>query len=156
MAAAYYVAGKLAQLAVIPPGHFSPIYPAAGVTLAAVLVLGPRVWPGVVLGSFATTFSPALARADGVGSVVVPLVIGGGAALQTVVAAALGRRFMQSPAALERTADVVRVVALAPLACVTSSTIGVSTLFVTGIVQPPWLATAGSRGGSATRSACSS
>ncbi|WP_246312111.1 CHASE domain-containing protein [Pseudaquabacterium terrae] len=51
-AVAYAAAGQLALLLAIPPGYAAPIYPSAGIALAAVLVYGRRALPGVVLGSF--------------------------------------------------------------------------------------------------------
>jgi len=48
---AYWATGRLALLLAIPPGYATPIWPPAGIALAAFLVYGTRVWPGVVLGS---------------------------------------------------------------------------------------------------------
>ena len=43
----------LALLLAIPPGYASPLYPAAGIALASVLVYGRRMLGGVALGAFA-------------------------------------------------------------------------------------------------------
>ena len=51
-AAGYLVAGKLTLMLAIPPGYASPLYPGAGLALAAVLVYGRIALPGVLLGSF--------------------------------------------------------------------------------------------------------
>ena len=48
---AYALAGLLALQLAIPPGYVSPLYPAAGIALAAVLIHGNRVWPGIFIGS---------------------------------------------------------------------------------------------------------
>ena len=53
LATAYAVAGRFGQLAALPPGNVTPIWPASGVALAALLMYGNRLWPGVWLGSFA-------------------------------------------------------------------------------------------------------
>ena len=50
--AAYIAAALPGMLAALPPGYASPVWPAAGLALAAQLVLGRRVWPGVWLGAF--------------------------------------------------------------------------------------------------------
>jgi integral membrane sensor domain MASE1 len=52
IATAYWAIGKLALLLAIPPGYATAVWPPAGIALAAFLVYGTRVWPGVVLGSF--------------------------------------------------------------------------------------------------------
>ena len=51
-ATGYFVAGKLALMLAIPPGYASPLYPGAGLALAAVLVYGRIALPGVLLGSY--------------------------------------------------------------------------------------------------------
>src|SRR6185369_5274760 len=51
LAAIYFVVAKLSLLLAIPPGYATAIWPPAGVALAAVLVFGPRIWPGVWLGA---------------------------------------------------------------------------------------------------------
>ncbi|MCX6905167.1 MAG: MASE1 domain-containing protein, partial [Verrucomicrobia bacterium] len=53
VAAVYAVAAKVSFLFTIPPGNISPILPAAGVALAAVMILGRKALPGIWLGSFA-------------------------------------------------------------------------------------------------------
>ncbi len=53
LAAAYLAAATigLAVFAVEPARIATAVWPAAGIALAAVLLLGPRVWPGVWLGA---------------------------------------------------------------------------------------------------------
>ena len=52
-ALAYALAGVLSLLLAIPPGYASPLYPAAGIALASVLVFGRRMLPAVWLGAAA-------------------------------------------------------------------------------------------------------
>jgi len=52
VAIVYAVAGKLSLLLAIPPGYATAVWPAAGIALAAVLLCGYRVLPGVWIGSF--------------------------------------------------------------------------------------------------------
>ncbi len=55
VAAAYYLAAKLGLMAGVIRSQISPFWPPTGVALVALLVLGPRVWPGVLLGAYLTT-----------------------------------------------------------------------------------------------------
>src|SRR3970282_1436542 len=48
----YGVIAKNGFLFAIPPGNISPVFPAAGIALAAVLILGRPALIGVWLGSF--------------------------------------------------------------------------------------------------------
>jgi len=48
----YVLAGLAGLSLAIPPGYASPLYPAAGVAIASVLVFGRRMLPAVLLGAF--------------------------------------------------------------------------------------------------------
>jgi MASE1. len=53
----YFLAGKLGQVTTaIRSGNIGPVWPAFGVALAAVLLCGYRVWPGIFLGVFLVDF----------------------------------------------------------------------------------------------------
>jgi len=58
LAAAYFVAAKLGTVLVSASG-VSAVWPGAGVALAGLLVFGPSVWPGIVIGGFLETLSNA-------------------------------------------------------------------------------------------------
>jgi PAS domain S-box-containing protein len=140
VALAYSVAGRLALLMAIPPGYATAVWPAAGLALAALLMLGPRVWPGVALGSFlvnvSTSFdassTAALAR-----SLAIPLGIGAGAALQGLTGFWLVRRFVGYPTPLDQERDVGRFLLLGgPAGCVVGATWGVATLVIARVVPP--------------------
>jgi len=47
VATAYFAAAKLALLVAIPPGYATAIWPGSGIALAALLLGGNRLWPGV-------------------------------------------------------------------------------------------------------------
>jgi len=48
----YVASGKLALLLAVPPGYASPIFPPAGIAIAAMLIGGPATLPWTFLGSF--------------------------------------------------------------------------------------------------------
>ncbi|MER5736472.1 MULTISPECIES: MASE1 domain-containing protein [unclassified Streptomyces] len=54
VAACYYAAGRLGLLGglVVESTVVTPIWPPTGVAVAALLLFGARVWPGIALGSF--------------------------------------------------------------------------------------------------------
>ena len=52
VAALYVITGKIGFLLAISPGNITVVWPPSGIALAAILLLGGRVWPGVWLGSF--------------------------------------------------------------------------------------------------------
>src|SRR6266513_3088571 len=54
---AYVVAGKLGQATTnIRSSNLGPVWPAYGIALAAILIRGYRVWPGVAAGAFLVAF----------------------------------------------------------------------------------------------------
>jgi PAS domain S-box-containing protein len=140
LAAAYAVTGRLGLLLAIPPGYATAIWPPSGLALAGILVWGPRVWPGIWLGSVlvnvwiafdATTAAAALT------SVAIPTSIGMGAAGQALVGAYLVRRLVGFPSPLARAQDIVIFLVLGgPLSCLVNATWAVTTLFVGGAISP--------------------
>ena len=138
LALAYLLLGAAGLLLAIPPGYASPVFPAAGLALAAGLQFGPRILPGVWLGSsllnlghawFNGTLSPA--------TLAVALAIGVGAGLQAGAGAWLVRRWQGSAwCALEREQDAVRFLFLGGvLAGVVSPTVGVGALALAGVID---------------------
>jgi integral membrane sensor domain MASE1 len=135
----YFATGKLGlQLAYLHPSA-SPVWPPTGISLAAVLLLGARVWPGILTGAFLVNITTA-------GSVPSSLGIAAGNTLEALAGAWLVRRYVQSPAlrgvadeshglAL-RVRDVFVFAALAGMVSTTvSATCGVTSLALTGLAS---------------------
>ena len=106
------------------------VWPPTGVSLAALLLFGPRLWPGIAIGALiANSWTGA------------PLPVACGIALgntlEAVVGAAVLRRIPGFRVALDRVVDVLGLVALAALlSTIVSATIGVASLAIGGVV--PW------------------
>jgi len=143
VAAAYFAAAQLGLLFAIPPGLGSAIWPASGVALAAVYLLGWRMAAGVWLGAFLAN-GIAASLAAGAPPTELPLlgawpgaVIGLGAAAQALLGAVAARRFLGPGDRAESPSNVIRLVVVAgALACVTSATVGSTTLVLSGLSQP--------------------
>ena len=104
-------------------------WPPTGIALAAIVVLGPGVWPGLWLGALLanTLAHEPLAVAAGVAT---------GNTLEAIAGAWMLRRFTDFSPTLERPVHVLGLVRLAALASTTiSATIGVTSLCL-GEVQP--------------------
>jgi len=48
----YFVAARIGQLTAIPPGNITAVWIPSGIILAAVLLRGYYLWPGIFLGAF--------------------------------------------------------------------------------------------------------
>src|SRR5262245_60622596 len=134
LAATYGVVGRASVLLAIPPGYATPIWPAAGVALAALLIGGSRLWPGILMGSFLVNASRLIPGVPIGRSLLIAFAIAVGASLQALLGARLIRRFVGLPTELVREADIWKFLALGgPLSCVVSASIGVATLAAGGL-----------------------
>src|SRR5262249_51625841 len=115
LALAYWAAAKFFLPLAVPPGYAAPLWPAAGIALAGLLMLGTRAWPAVWLGSLAANV-PVEA------SLVVSAFIATGSALQAMAAAALVRRMIGVPYRFESAEQVVKFAASAALCAVIAAT----------------------------------
>ena len=124
----YYLVSRAGLLFAIPPADVTPIWPASGIAVAAVLRLGWIVSPGIWLA--------ATAVALGSGNPLwVAATIGGGNTLEPLLAAALVRRAIGGIDPLERGWDAVKFWALAGwVSCAIGATVGVAPLCVAGLV----------------------
>ena len=134
-ALAYVVAGQLALLLAIPPSYAAPIYPAAGIALAAVLVYGYRALPGVLAGAFIV--NALLAQPRGLPPVtagLLALAIAVGATAQAGAGAWLVRRRSQSRALAEPRDVLAFCLYGAVLACLVSASLATTTLSLAGVL----------------------
>lgn len=142
IALSYLAAAFAGRLLALPPGYASPLWPAAGLALAASLIAGSRGGVGVWLGAFAFNAwldpSPSGAALAGC--------IATGSALQGVVGARLTKRCFEVLPALARERDIWCMLAWGgPVACLASATVGVSAMFAFGRIAatdivPHWVA----------------
>lgn len=122
----YVVAAKLSlRLATIHPSA-TPIWPPSGVAIAALLVLGSRLWPAIFLGAF-------IANLTTDGSVATSFGIATGNTLEALLAAFLVTRFANGSKAFERTWDILRFgLYAAVLSPAIAATFGVTSLSLGG------------------------
>ena len=133
-ALAYVLTGWPSLWLAISPSYAAPIYPAAGIALACTLVYGAAVLPAVALGAFTVNILLSAARGQpALSAILVPALIGTGAALQAGLGALLVRRFVAQPLTLSEPREVLRFFALgALLACAVSATVATLTLKAAG------------------------
>jgi integral membrane sensor domain MASE1 len=102
----YFVTGKLGQLFALPNPHATALWAPTGISLAAILLLGYRVWPGILLGAF-------LVNITSLGSIQTSMGIAVGNTLEALVAAYLVLRFADGTSAFYKPWNVLRFVVLA-------------------------------------------
>jgi serine phosphatase RsbU (regulator of sigma subunit)/anti-sigma regulatory factor (Ser/Thr protein kinase) len=123
VAAVYYGSAKLGLQLAFESGSVTAVWPPTGIALAAVLLWGYRVWPGIALGAcLANTWTGIPAYA------VLGITLGN--TLEALVGAYLLHRVDFRPS-LERVRDVGALVGLAAILSTTiSATIGVTMLWL--------------------------
>ena len=125
---AQFAAGKLADLfGTLNNGGIGPVWPASGVALAAILLCGYSVWPGVAAGAFLLAlFCPLPYWAAAV--------YAAGTTLAALLAAFLLRRIAGFDHSLSRLRDVLGLIVLGAFGgSVVSASIGVPTLYAAHI-----------------------
>src|SRR5436309_15370457 len=129
LAAMYFVAARYGlRLAYVHPSA-TPIWPPTGIALAAMLVLGYRVWPGVLIGAFLANIMTAGTAATSLGIAI-------GNTLEGGVGAYLGNRFAGGQKAFEQAQDDFRFAVLAAVGSTTvTGTVGLASRRLTGFAS---------------------
>jgi PAS domain S-box-containing protein len=135
---AYVLTGEAGLLLAIPPGYASPLFPAAGVALVAVLMWGTPAAIGVALGSATINLLLSADRSQlHLDALLVPAGIGLGAMLQALVGALLVQRYVSRPLVLAEPRDLLRFYVLGALfSSQVSASVAVSVLSLAGVLPP--------------------
>jgi two-component system CheB/CheR fusion protein len=126
----YFGAAKLGLSMAFLARQVSPVWPPTGIALVAVLLLGPRVWPGIFVGALLinATVDEPLGTATGIAV---------GNTLEALLGAWLLQRGRPFRSSLEGMRDVLGLVGLAAgLSTTVSATVGVTSLCLGGV--EPW------------------
>jgi PAS domain S-box-containing protein len=128
--AAYFLAGKIGLAVPFTSGNVSPLWPPAGIALAALLLFGHRVWPAIAAGAFLVNFLTPIPSSAA-------LALAAGNTAGPVIGAWLVRRLPRFHASLSRLGDVLGLILVAvPASATISATVGVTVLFITHV--DPW------------------
>jgi signal transduction histidine kinase len=127
VAGLYYGAGKAGLHLAYLHGSVTALWPPVGVGIAALVILGPGVWPGIVIGDL------LLADFSTPWGTIVGQTVGN--TLEVVVAAVLFRRLTQKRIALERVWDVLALVGCAALGTLISAAFGVVSLRLGDVIK---------------------
>src|SRR5438094_257695 len=123
----YYGAGRAGLHLAYLHGSVTALWPPVGVGVAALVVLGPRIWPGIVIGDLLLAD-----RSTPWGTILGQTV---GNTLEVVVAAVLFLRLAQRRIGLERVWDVLALVVCAALGTLISAVFGVVSLRLGDVIK---------------------
>ena len=127
VAGLYYGAARIGLHLAYLHGSVTALWPPVGVGIAALVILGPGVWPGIVIGDllvadFSTPWGTVLGQTIG-------------NTLEVVVAAVLFRRLVGRRIGLDRVWDVLALVVCATVGTLISAVFGVVSLRLGDVIK---------------------
>ena len=128
--AAYVASAKAGLVFAIPPGTATVVWPAAGLAVAALLLLGCRAWPAVWIASAITNLTTYLSTAAA-------LTMAIGNTLEAVLACYLIRSFLNIEAPFAQVRDTFLFAAISAGSCAVAASVGAASLWGAGLVTWP-------------------
>jgi PAS domain S-box-containing protein len=134
---AYLITGRLGLLLAVPPGYATAVFIPAGIAVGAMYIAGAATLPGTFVGSLLLNLwtgyaiTGQLSAVDSAAAVVIALA----SALQAALGGTLLRRVIGYPAALDNPRDLLFLLVLSPLFCLTSASLSLVGMWALGAVQ---------------------
>ncbi len=129
LAAVYFIAAKLGLKLAFVNASATAVWPPTGIALAALLIFGQRVWPGIFLGAFFANLTTA-------GSVATSICIALGNTLEGVLGAYLVKKFGEGRSVFDRAQNVFRFALFAAMfSTAVSATMGATSLSLAGFAD---------------------
>ena len=124
----YFIAGKFGLMLASLQASASPVWPPAGIALAALLLLGYRAWPAIFVGAFLVNVTTA-------GNVATSLAVASGNTLEAVCGAWLVTRFAGGTTVFDRPQGVFKFALAAMVSTIISPAFGVTSLALAGFAD---------------------
>ena len=128
LAVIYFIAGKLGLMLASLHASASPVWPPAGIALAASLLLGYRAWPAIFIGAFLVNVTTA-------GNVATAFATATGNTLEALVGAWLVNRFAGGTNVFDSLQGVFKFALAAGISAIISPAFGVTSLGVAGFAD---------------------
>src|SRR6266581_1053034 len=124
----YVIAGKIGLNLASLHASASPVWPPAGIGLAAILLLGYRAWPAIFVGAFLVNLTTA-------GDITTSVAIASGNTLEAVADAWLVNCFAGGKNVFDRPQSVFKFALAAAISAVVSPLFGVTSLALDGFAD---------------------
>src|SRR6266550_1796212 len=128
LAVVYFITGKLGLMLASLHASASPVWPPAGIALAALLLLGYRAWPAIFIGAFLVNVTTA-------GNVATSFAIATGNTLEALAGAWLVNRFAGGTNVFDRPQGVFKFALAAGISTIISPAFGMTSLGVAGFAD---------------------
>src|SRR5437763_14699220 len=124
----YVIAGKIGLNLASLHASASPVWPPAGIALAAILLLGYRAWPAMFVGAFIVNLTTA-------GDVATSVAIATGNTVGAIAGAWLVNRFADGTSVFDRPQGVFKFALAAVVSTIVSPIFGVTSLALGGFAN---------------------
>ena len=133
----YVVGGKLGLMLALPPGYASPIFPPAGIAVAAAFIGGRKTLPWIFAGALLLNIWAGYSSNQQINTIgfVAAIAIAVASTLQAGIGGWMLRRVIGYPAALDHGSEVLRFILLSPILCLTSATLSAGSLWLLGSID---------------------
>ena len=140
---AYVITGRLGLLLAVPPGYATAVFAPAGIAVGAMLMAGPSTLmagpstlPGIFIGSLLLNvwIGYSIAEHLTLVSAAAALIIALASTIQAALGGAVLRRAIGYPAPLDNPRDLVLLLLLAPLFCLTSASLSLAGMLALGVI----------------------
>ncbi|WP_332851857.1 CHASE domain-containing protein [Duganella sp. S19_KUP01_CR8] len=136
LTACYYLVANTSLLLAFAHSNATPVWPPSGIAFGAILLLGYRAWPAILLGALAANLATFTTNGlpFNTGLVTASLLIAVGNTLEALAGAWLMRRHTDVARPLSQLQDVYKFATIALLVCLISAGVGSATLVLGGLV----------------------
>ncbi len=137
IATIYFLLGEVGQLLAMTAVNVSPVWPAAGYALAMMMIYGKKALLGIFIGASVFNLIAFIAISPPetlTTSVLLSLIIGLGTCLQSWVGYRMLNRISTTKTLFESVSFCSIFVIIVPIMCLMSSSVGVMSLWITGIL----------------------
>jgi signal transduction histidine kinase len=124
----YFIVGKFGLMLASLHASASPVWPSAGIALAAILLFGYRVWPAIFVGAFLVNVTTA-------GNVATSFAIAAGNTLEALAGAWLVNRFAGGKEFCDRPQGVFKFALATGISTIISPAFGVTSLALAGFAN---------------------
>jgi signal transduction histidine kinase len=128
LAVIYFIVGKFGLMLASLHASASPVWPSAGIALAAIVLFGYRVWPAIFVGAFLVNVTTA-------GNVATSFAIAIGNTLEALAGAWLVNRFAGGKEFCDRPQGVFKFALAAGVSTIISPAFGVTSLALAGFAN---------------------
>lgn len=130
----YFLFGLLGLELAVPPSQVGLIWPPAGIALAAMLLYGTRIWPGIFIGNFCIS---AWAFGFDAQSVQIYVATAIGAVLFAYIGCYLIKKYVGFPSELIKDREIFLFFILGGVvSSLIPATIGIAAMTLSGIISP--------------------